>query len=166
MIDLQLLYERITVLVFLTSLIIGCRSNRNVEIPDAPPPYANFPAPQNFQNPQPVVAQPQGNLFADPYNPSLSYSNYSNPVNEPSSSPSNSRYILRAEADLWALIQDPKGVELDWLKMKKGESVPLTYSGPITVTCSSGHKLKIFDNQKNLIETKTNQSGISIVKLP
>ena len=72
-----------------------------------------------------------------------------------SSPASTSRYVLRAEADLWALIQDPSGVELDWLKMISGESVPLIYSGPISVTCSSGHKLKIFDNQKNLIETKS-----------
>ena len=166
MVPLQIFYKRITFLVFVTCLMIGCRSNRNVEIPDAPPPYANFPAPQNFQNPQPVAALSQDNLFADPYNPVPPYSNYSNPGNAPSSSTSHSRYVLRAEADLWALIQDPKGVELDWLKMKSGETVPLTYSGPITVTCSSGHKLKIFDNQKNLIESKANHSGISIVKLP
>ena len=166
MVPLQIFYKRITILVSVTCLMIGCRSNRNVEIPDAPPPYANFPAPQNFQNPQPVVEQPHGNLFADSYNPAPPYSNYSNSGNSMSSPASTSRYVLRAEADLWALIQDPKGVELDWLKMKSGESVPLTYSGPITVTCSSGHKLKIFDNQKNLIETKANQSGISIVKLP
>lgn len=167
MVPLQIFYKRITILVSVTCLMIGCRSNRNVEIPDAPPPYANFPAPQNFQNPQPVAAQPHGNLFADSYNPAPPYSNYSNPGgNTSSSSVSQSRYTLHAEADLWALIQDPNGVELDWLKMKSGDSVPLTYSGPITVTCSSGHKLKIFDNQKNLIETKANQSGISIVKLP
>ena len=166
MVPLQIFYKRITILVSITCLMIGCRSNRNVEIPDAPPPYANFPAPQNFQNPQPVAVQPHGNFFADSYNPAPPYSNYSNPGNAPSSPSSHSKYVLRAEADLWALIQDPNGVELDWLKMKSGESVPLTYSGPITVTCSSGHKLKIFDNQKNLIETKTNQSGISIVKLP
>ena len=167
MVTQQIVYKRITFLVFGTCLMIGCRSNRNVEIPDAPPPYANFPAPQNFQNPQPVASQSHGNLFADPYNPAAPpYSNYSNLESTPASPVSTSRYVLRGEADLWALIQDPKGVELDWLKMKSGESVPLTYSGPITVTCSSGHKLKIFDNQKNLIETKTNQSGISIVKLP
>ena len=166
MVPLQIFYKRITILVSVTCLMIGCRSNRNVEIPDAPPPYANFPAPQNFQNPQPVAVQSHGNLFADSYNPAPPYSNYSNPENSTSSPASTSRYVLRAETDLWALIQDPNGVELDWLKMKSGESVPLTYSGPITVTCSSGHKLKIFDNQKNLIETKANQSGISIVKLP
>ena len=166
MISLHLFYKRMTFFVFVTSLIVGCKSNRNVEIPDAPPPYANFPTPQNFQNPQPVAEQPRGNLFADPYNPAPLYPNYSNPGNAPSSSAANSRYTLSAEADLWALIQDPKGVELDWLKMKSGETVPLAYSGPITVTCSSGHKLKIFDNQKNLIESKANHSGISIVKLP
>ena len=69
MVPLQIFYKRITILVSVTCLMIGCRSNRNVEIPDAPPPYANFPAPQNFQNPQPVAAQPHGNLFADSYNP-------------------------------------------------------------------------------------------------
>ena len=81
MVPLQIFYKRITILVFVTCLMIGCRSNRNVEIPDAPPPYANFPAPQNFQNPQPVAVQSHGNLFADSYNPAPPYSNYSNPGN-------------------------------------------------------------------------------------
>ena len=166
MVPLQIFYKKITFLVFVTCLMIGCRSNRNVEIPDAPPPYANFPAPMNFQNPQPIPQNSSGNPFAAPYNPNYPISNNSSSENEASVSSSSTNYSLLAEADLWALIQDPQGVELDWIKMKSGETVPLNYSGPITVTCSSGHKLKIFDNQKNLIETKANQSGISIVKLP
>ena len=64
--------------------MIGCRSNRNVEIPDAPPPYANFPAPLNFQNPQPIPQNSSGNLFAASYNPNQPISNNSNSENEAS----------------------------------------------------------------------------------
>ena len=165
MISYKLDWIRIVFLISLPSFFLGCRSNRNVEIPDAPPPYANYPAPQTFQYTQPVPEQSTDNPFAAPYNPNSTAPDRTYSENEPSRSGDNS-YTLRAEGDLWALIQDPKGVELDWIKMKSGESVPLNHPGPIILTCSSGHKLKIFDKQKNPIESKSNHSGITIVKLP
>ena len=153
----------------------GCFRNRPLEIPDAPPPYANFPAPQNVRNNPPSDSTFSGNDFAsNPHSqPTTSSRSFASPSPPSFTSPkpnltqaSPQRYTLEADADLWALVQDDKGVELEWLKMKRGDSKPLTYSGAITVTCSSGTKLRILDNQNNLIETNANQSGISIVRLP
>ena len=56
---------------------------------------------------------------------------------------------MEAKADLWALVQDAQGVELEWLKMKTGESASLYHSGELTITCSSGNKLIIKDKTRN-----------------
>ena len=153
----------------------GCFRNRPLEIPDAPPPYANFPAPQNFRNNPASESTFSGNDFAsNPYSqPKTNGRSFASPPPPSFASPqpnltptSSQRYTLEADADLWALVQDDKGVELEWLKMKRGDSKPISYSGPITVTCSSGTKLRILDNQNNLVKTNANQSGISIVRLP
>jgi hypothetical protein len=166
-----------THLLLLGGLILfsSCVRNRPLEIPDAPPPYANFPAPQNFRNYPASESTYSGSEFANnSYNqaPTAGQS-FASPSPPSFASPqqkltqnSYQRYTLEADADLWALVQDTKGVELEWLKMKKGDSRPISYPGPITVTCSSGTKLRILDNQNNLVPTKANQSGISIVRLP
>ena len=152
----------------------GCFRNRPLEIPDAPPPYANFPAPQNFRNNPASESTFSGNDFAsNPYSqPTTNGRSFASPSPPSFASPqpnlttSSQRYTLEADADLWALVQDDKGVELEWLKMKRGDSKPISYSGPITVTCSSGTKLRILDNHNNIIESNANRSGISIVRLP
>ena len=153
----------------------SCVRNRPLEIPDAPPPYANFPAPQNFRNNPATESTYSENEFAgDSYNQTAATDqSFGSPAPLSFASPqpklaqsSSARYTLEADADLWALLQDAKGVELEWLKMKRGDSKPISYSGPITVTCSSGTKLRILDNENNLVETYANQSGISIVRLP
>lgn len=153
----------------------GCFRSRPLEIPDAPPPYANFPAPQNFRNnPANESTYSSSQSASNTYiQPTATGSSLASPSPPSFASPqpnltqtSLQRYTLEADADLWALVQDDKGVELEWLKMKKGDSKPISYSGPITVTCSSGTKLRILDNQNNLVETNSNQSGISIVRLP
>jgi hypothetical protein len=76
------------------------------------------------------------------------------------------RFTLEAKADLWALVQDSQGTELEWLKMKTGETASLSYSGSLTITCSSGNKLVIKNKFGKKIETNPNSSGISIVRLP
>jgi len=153
----------------------GCFRNKPLEIPDAPPPYPNFPAPQSFRNNPASESSYSSNEFARNPNNQLTTTGQSFASSSPQSfasqqpnltQMSSQRYTLEADADLWALVQDDKGVELEWLKMKRGESKPISHSGPITVTCSSGTKLRILDNQNNLIETNANQSGISIVRLP
>jgi len=162
-------------------LIVGliafssCVRNRPLEIPDAPPPYANFPAPQNYRyNPTSESTYSGNELASSLYNQTASSGqSFGSPAPLSFASPqpkfaqaSSQSYTLEAEADLWALVQDDKGVELEWLKMKRGDSKPISYSGPITVTCSSGTKLRILDKQNNMVETNANQSGISIVRLP
>jgi hypothetical protein len=76
-----------------------------------------------------------------------------------------SQYTLEAKADLWALVQNAKGVELEWLKMKAGETATLSYQEDLTITCSSGNELVILDNKGKQIDTNPNSSGISIVRL-
>ena len=77
----------------------------------------------------------------------------------------SARFTLEARADLWALVQDDKGAELQWLKMKPGETSTISHSGDLTITCSSGDKLLIKDKFGKKIETNPNASGISIVRL-
>ena len=76
-----------------------------------------------------------------------------------------SHYTLEAKADLWALVQNAKGVELEWLKMKAGETATLSYQEALTITCSSGNELVILDKKGKRIDTNPNSSGISIVRL-
>ena len=76
------------------------------------------------------------------------------------------RFTLEANADLWALVQNSEGIELEWLKMKKGESAKLHHSGALTITCSSGDQLIIKDKDQKVVQTNPNASGISIVRLP
>ena len=82
-----------------------------------------------------------------------------------SASQETSHYTLEAKADLWALVQNAKGVELEWLKMKAGEKATLSYQEALTITCSSGNELVILDKKGKRIDTNPNSSGISIVRL-
>ena len=49
------------------------------------------------------------------------------------------------KSNLWLLIQDPSGNELDWLKLQAGEKVPINHFGALTLTCSSGKEIDIFN---------------------
>lgn len=140
--------------------------------------------PNNFEYVPPYsgsssIEQP----FAGQYNPPVAPPPSAFPVNRESSykarkslySPRNQsqqntqnafRFRLEAKADLWALVQDAKGVELQWLKMKAGEVANLQQSGALTITCSSGDQLIIQDKDGKSINTNPNSSGISIVRLP
>ena len=82
-----------------------------------------------------------------------------------SASQETTHYTLEAKADLWALVQNAKGVELEWLKMKAGETATLSYQEALTITCSSGNELVILDKKGKRIDTNPNSSGISIVRL-
>ncbi|NBU87509.1 MAG: hypothetical protein EBS13_09535 [Verrucomicrobia bacterium] len=78
----------------------------------------------------------------------------------------NPRYSITAEANIWVLVQDEFGTEIDWKKLSKGESMSITHPRPVTVTCSSGSKAKIFDDKGKEVNQLTNSSGIAIVRLP
>jgi hypothetical protein len=78
----------------------------------------------------------------------------------------NPRYTVTAEANIWVLVQDEFGTEIDWKKLSKGESMSITHPRPITVTCSSGSKVKIYDEKGKAVKQLVNSSGIAIVRLP
>tara|TARA_B100001248_G_scaffold182890_1_gene139274 strand:- start:510 stop:704 length:195 start_codon:yes stop_codon:yes gene_type:complete len=63
-------------------------------------------------------------------------------------------------------VQDPNGNELDWLKLQRGEKVPLNHMGALTLTCSSGQDVEIYDKNGKMLDMPTaNKSGISIIRL-
>jgi hypothetical protein len=192
-------YSIIYILLSLLFSITGCKSSSMRSVPDAPPPYPNFPVPQErFNSAQVYGGQPSNAPYVPPYSqpasspqsatptfytpppaspPSpqafqpkpVSNYNYNRSYSQPQlqeSNTQNARFTLEANAELWALVQDSKGVELEWLKMKKGDTARLHHSGALTITCSSGDQLTIKDKNLKPIQTNPNPSGISIVRLP
>ncbi|MDC0369336.1 hypothetical protein OAN13_06535 [Opitutales bacterium] len=189
--DLRLI--RITFLGIILSFT-SCRKSSVTSIPNAPPPYPSFPVPQErYQSSKVYGGQPSTATYIPPYSEPTNYqaplSNenqsfytpppadpprqriYQNPTQKRQPYPgqrqetNSARFTLEARADLWALVQDTKGTELQWLKMKPGEIASISHGGALTVTCSSGDKLLIKDKFGKKIETNPNASGISIVRL-
>ena len=117
-----------------------------------------------FYTPPPSPPPTSGFVEANSYNRTTSPSIYRDQqVQAPDPT---YRFSLEAKADLWALVQNPEGVELEWLKMKAGETANLAHSGALTITCSSGDQLLIKDKNGKPIESNPNSNGISIVRLP
>jgi len=158
--------------------IVGCGGNPS--IPDAPPPYPTYSTPS--YTPPGGSSQYQSPSSYPPITPSLDRQ-YSNQIGSPATTPYNkqdffapppksnqsslnSRYSITAEANIWVLVQDEFGTEIDWKKLSKGESMSITHPRPVTVTCSSGSKAKIFDEKGKEVNQLTNSSGIAIVRLP
>ena len=178
------------------AILVGCRSSSNPSIPDAPPPYPSFAVPQErYQSAQVYGGQPSASIYIPPYSeaphsgssdasyqyvppprasssvvPPPQYTSpnfyHQNKINPRKDTPNSPRFTLEAKADLWALVQDDKGIELDWLKMKSGDIRHLNHQGALTITCSSGDLLVIKDKEEKVIETNPNINGISIVRLP
>ncbi|MDA8989030.1 hypothetical protein N9H22_01030 [Opitutales bacterium] len=175
-------------------LFTSCRKSSVTSIPNAPPPYPSFPVPQErYQSSQVYGGQPSNSTYIPPYSEPTNYQKsvssenqsfytpppavpprqriYKNPTLQSQPYPrqgqetNSARFTLEAKADLWALVQDDKGAELQWLKMKPGETSTISHSGDLTITCSSGDKLLIKDKFGKKIETNPNASGISIVRL-
>lgn len=151
-------------------MVCGCGGG-SIALPEAPPPYPNFPVP--FQPNYPQENQVSGVHSSPTYNSEVGNSEFGNPyAREIKSRPSPNnttnnfaRYTVQANANLWLLVQDPNGNELDWLKMKTGERSPLSHLGPLTLTCSSGKDIEIFDQQGKRIDVPEGNGGISIVRL-
>ena len=105
--------------------------------------------------------------YSDQTDLSPSYKqDYFAPLPNPNQSSLNPRYTVTAEANIWVLVQDEFGTEIDWKKLSKGESMSITHPRPITVTCSSGSKVKIYDEKGKAVKQLVNSSGIAIVRLP
>lgn len=186
-------------LVILLGALGGCKRSSTQSVPDAPPPYPNFPVPQERYNSAQIYGGQPNNLpYIPPYSDSAAGvvnatpSYYTPPPSLPPNTQTfqpkptsnyasahfhsqpnfqqpnakNARFTLEANAELWALVQDSKGVELEWLKMKKGDTAALNHTGALTITCSSGDQLIIKDKNLKPVQTNPNPSGISIVRLP
>ena len=81
-------------------------------------------------------------------------------------SPNYARFTVHAKSNLWLLIQDPSGNELDWLKLQAGEKVPISHIGALTLTCSSGKEIDIFNKAgKKMDLPGLDKPGISIIRL-
>jgi len=175
------------------TILSSCYSRNPNSVPDAPPPYPGFPFPrENFQsNKEYNSALPSQNDHSLPVseiqNAQVSSTN-SNPENNynyippsappPSASPQTPllsslainadapRFTLTANGDLWALVQDGKGNEIEWLKMKTGESAFIYDPNALVLTCSSGNLLSIKNSVGKNISFDSKGNGISIIRLP
>lgn len=187
---------KIIPVIILAFLQTGCNRSVSSAIPDAPPPYPSYPVPQErYQGAEIYGGQPGFSSYVPPYsasnisspaeNPHPSYAYvppYSPPPTNYASSPPhplapstaidgsrakvNARFELEAKANLWALVQDSMGNELQWLKMQAGETASIDHPGALTLTCSSGDQLIVRDSLGKPLETNPNSSGISILRLP
>lgn len=80
--------------------------------------------------------------------------------------PISAEYTVKAKGNLWVLVQDQFGNEIEWKKLKPGDELPITQSGPLTITLSSPDKADIIDSNDKKMKIDSNSSGISIVRLP
>ncbi len=78
----------------------------------------------------------------------------------------SARYMVKAKGNLWVLVQDQFGNEVDWRKLQAGDQFPINQAGSLTVTLSSSDKADILDSDNKKIEINSKNSGISIVRLP
>ena len=177
---MRFLVSKLSYVLFpcLVLFFVSCGGNPN--IPDAPPPYPTYSTPNYTPPSDSGVLQPS---FTYPPNPPSLNENFGDPPDSPPSIPNykqeyyapppklnqpslNSRYTVTAEANIWVLVQDEFGTEIDWKKLSKGESMSITHPRPVTVTCSSGSKVKISDQGGKAVNQFTNSSGIAIFRLP
>lgn len=75
-------------------------------------------------------------------------------------------YTLIASGELWTLVQDRNGKEIDWIKMKAGEQAFIHDKNAAVLTCSSGNELSIKDSSGKLVSFNPKSNGISIIRLP
>ena len=174
-------------------ILLSCYSRKPNSIPDAPPPYPSFPFPQdkfknaNEYNPSlspdnahEVINSEKQDHMSGTYDPNGGKNyNYippsapppSSSIQTPAFSPlatnaDTPRFTLTAKGDLWALVQDGKGNEIEWLKMKTGESAFIYDPNALVITCSSGNLLSIKNSNGKDISFDSRGNGISIIRLP
>ncbi|MEC8043255.1 MAG: hypothetical protein VX130_01530 [Verrucomicrobiota bacterium] len=155
----------------LVLLLASCGGGSASTLPEAPPPYPGFPVPPSPSNQaEPPSPYRQNNdsgyyAFGSPNRPAYRPSEPSF-QSTPQPAPQNHRYLVNAKGNLWVLVQDQFGNEVDWQKLNAGENFPITQPGALTVTLSSSDKAEIYDSDNKKIEVNSTGSGISIVRLP
>ena len=148
-----------------TAQVYGGQPNLTSPPPPYIPPQSDPPSNITF-NPA-ISLPPPNNPRVGELRPYRSTNNFSNRRTSHLQKSNNTiRYTLVAKNNLWVLVQDPKGTELDWIKMKAGDSKSISHKGALTITCSSGNQLTIKDKNGKTLETNPNMNGISIVRLP
>lgn len=159
-------------------LFCSCGGGSVTTLPEAPPPYPNFPVPYQPPGTQPVSTgaslENQKNVYqSNLYAPNQykrpetgQYNSWESSPNALSPAPNYARFTVHAKANLWLLIQDANGNELDWLKLQENEKIPISHIGALTITCSSGQDIEIFNKEGRKINTPgSNKPGISIIRL-
>lgn len=110
--------------------------------PDAPPPHPNLFSPTGSQiSPTTVPGTTQ------PY-------------------VKKSVVTLEALGDVWILVQNAQGVELQWQNLRKGERLPVAKQDSISITSSNGKALRVLDHEGRSLKEPTQKEGITIFRLP
>ena len=163
---------RVISLLFFCFFLGACGSSGPTTLPDAPPPWQEIPSSGE------EATAPRPSPFGGT-NPRLGNTTTPNSFwrNQPGPSPSTAaptrhiittkpNYTINAYANVWVLVQDKRGNELEWISMKSGDEVPIMHRGPLTITCSSSRSVMIADKNGKKIKTGNNSNGINIVRLP
>ena len=82
------------------------------------------------------------------------------------SSDKNSVVTLEALGDVWILVQNAQGVELQWQNLRKGERLPVAKQGSISITSSNGKALRVLDHEGRSLKEPSENEGIAILRLP
>ena len=73
---------------------------------------------------------------------------------------------LEALGDVWVLVQDGQGVELQWQNLREGERMPIAKKGSISITYSNGKALRVLNRDGTPLRQPKQQDGIAIMRLP
>ena len=130
---------------------VSCGGGTVTTLPEAPPPYPNFPVPyqpsstgSNLESasnsfPNSEISTSENFSTANPLN------SWRDAPNALTQSPNYARCTVHAKSNLWLPIQESSGNESDWVKLQAGEKVPINHIGALTLTCSSGKEIDIFN---------------------
>ncbi|SVC18184.1 uncharacterized protein METZ01_LOCUS271038 [marine metagenome] len=116
------------------------------------------PPPPNAPPPHPNLFSPTGNRIPPTAQTPMPGTTHS--------SDKNSVVTLEALGDVWILVQNAQGVELQWQNLRKGERLPVAKQGSISITSSNGKALRVLDHEGRSIKEPSENEGIVIVRLP
>jgi len=85
---------------------------------------------------------------------------------QPKTTKKKSVVTLEALGDVWILVQNAQGVELQWQNLRKGERLPVAKQGSISITSSNGKALRILDHEGRPLKEPSEKEGIAILRLP
>lgn len=116
------------------------------------------PPPPNAPPPHPNLFLPTGNQ--------VSPSTQAPVLGTTQSSDKKSVVTLEALEDVWILVQNAQGVELQWQNLRKGERLPVAKQGSISITSSNGKALRVLDHEGRSLKEPSENEGIAILRLP